>query len=57
MFNCIVGVPILYYLSDQPFEWFRFAYFVLFCTITSLAAQAIGFALGATVPIKVKLKL
>lgn len=53
MFNCIVGVPILYYLSDQPMEWFRYAYFLLFCIVTSLAAQAIGFFLGATVPVKI----
>ncbi|KAL0266301.1 UNVERIFIED_CONTAM: hypothetical protein PYX00_008887 [Menopon gallinae] len=51
--NCFIGVTIVYYLSNQPLELFRYSYFILFCTAIALAAQAIGFFLGATVPVKI----
>lgn len=56
MVNNILGVTVLYYLSNQPFDVFRFTYFQIFCAATALVAQAIGFFLGAWAPIKVGLK-
>ncbi|KAK6641864.1 hypothetical protein RUM44_013582 [Polyplax serrata] len=53
MVNTVLGVTVLYYLSNQPFDVFRFTYFQIFCAATALVAQAIGFFLGAWAPIKV----
>lgn len=45
-------IAISYWLTEQPFD-FRLYLFLLFCTLSTLCAQAWGYFIGATTPIKI----
>ncbi|KAF5292526.1 hypothetical protein FQR65_LT01672 [Abscondita terminalis] len=45
-------IAISYWLTEQPVD-FRLYLFILFCTLTTLCAQAWGYFIGATTPIKI----
>lgn len=51
IFCTFTYILISYYLTGQPPD--RILYFSFFCIIASLCAQAFGYFLGATTPIKV----
>ncbi|XP_065225243.1 ATP-binding cassette sub-family G member 1 [Planococcus citri] len=42
-----------YFLTGQPMELFRLAYFAIILIVTSLTAQSTGFLLGATLPVNI----
>lgn len=50
---CYMYLPLGYYLTGQPLEWFRFWYLTGMVTVTSLAAQSLGFLIGVTTPKKI----
>ncbi|KAI4463698.1 abc transporter g family member 28 [Holotrichia oblita] len=45
-------IVITYWLTDQPTDY-RVYFFVVFCTLSTLCAQAWGYFIGATTPIKI----
>ncbi|KAF5280008.1 hypothetical protein FQA39_LY05389 [Lamprigera yunnana] len=45
-------IAISYWLTEQPLD-FRLFIFVMFCTLSTLCAQAWGYFIGATTPIKI----
>ncbi|KAL0267307.1 UNVERIFIED_CONTAM: hypothetical protein PYX00_009618 [Menopon gallinae] len=51
--SCYLYLPLSFYLTGQPLEWYRFWYFSIMITISSLAAQGFGFLLGVTTPKKI----
>lgn len=50
---CYLYIPISYYLTSQPLEWYRFWMFSGIATVSSLTAQSFGFLLGVTTPKKI----
>lgn len=48
---CYLGPS--YLMTSQPLELFRFCYFILLGTMSSLVAQSTGFLFGATLPVTV----
>ena len=45
---------ITYYMTDQPFEFYRFALFTLVCASVSFVAQSIGIVVGTLFSLKVR---
>ncbi|KAK9730383.1 ABC transporter [Popillia japonica] len=45
-------IVITYWLTEQPTDY-RVYFFVVFCTLSTLCAQAWGYFIGATTPIKI----
>lgn len=45
-------IAISYWLTEQPLD-FRLYLFITFCTLSTLCAQAWGYFIGATTPIKI----
>ncbi|GJQ74987.1 hypothetical protein Trydic_g9609 [Trypoxylus dichotomus] len=45
-------IIITYWLTEQPTDY-RIYFFVVFCTLSTLCAQAWGYFIGATTPIKI----
>ncbi|KAI5745009.1 hypothetical protein M8J76_007375 [Diaphorina citri] len=48
---CYLGPS--YLMTSQPLELFRFCYFILLGTMSSLVAQSTGFLFGATLPVTI----
>lgn len=51
-------VGIVYYMTSQPLEMFRFGMFLSACLLISFVAQSVGLVVGAAMNVQVsKLKL
>ncbi|XP_014259541.1 ATP-binding cassette sub-family G member 1-like [Cimex lectularius] len=46
--SAMVYCTIVYWMSAQPGEWYRFFLFLFMCTMVSLLAQSIGYLLGSS---------
>lgn len=49
---CVMYVGIVYYLTSQPPELFRFAMFLSACLLISFVAQSVGLVVGAAMNIQ-----
>lgn len=47
-----IYIAISYWLTDQPMD-FRLYLFILYCTLSTLCAQSMGYFIGATTPTKI----
>lgn len=50
---CVIYVVIVYLLTSQPAEWFRFAMFLTSCLLISFVAQSVGLVVGAAMNVQV----
>lgn len=53
MFFSFLFCAVVYTLTGQPADFFRFGYFLLFATLTSLTAQSIGLLIGSATSLDV----
>lgn len=53
IFCVILYVLGSYFLTGNYLDCTRFLYFIMFCVMATICAQAWGFFIGATMPIKV----
>ncbi|CAG5058836.1 unnamed protein product [Parnassius apollo] len=49
---CVIYVVIVYLLTSQPLEWFRFAMFLTSCLLISFVAQSVGLVVGAAMNVQ-----
>lgn len=49
---CVVYVVIVYLLTSQPLEWFRFSMFLSSCLLISFVAQSVGLVVGAAMNVQ-----
>ncbi|CAH0714161.1 unnamed protein product, partial [Brenthis ino] len=49
---CIIYVVIVYLLTSQPLEWFRFAMFLSSCLLIAFVAQSVGLVVGAAMNVQ-----
>ncbi|XP_047508803.1 ATP-binding cassette subfamily G member 4 isoform X2 [Pieris napi] len=49
---CIIYVVIVYLLTSQPLEWFRFSMFLSSCLLISFVAQSVGLVVGAAMNVQ-----
>ncbi|KAL4715489.1 hypothetical protein ACJJTC_009115 [Scirpophaga incertulas] len=49
---CVIYVVIVYLLTAQPVEWFRFAMFLTSCLLISFVAQSVGLVVGAAMNVQ-----
>lgn len=49
----LIYTAITYFMTDQPFEFYRFALFTLVCASVSFVAQSIGIVVGTVFSLKV----
>ncbi|CAH2076015.1 unnamed protein product, partial [Iphiclides podalirius] len=49
---CVIYVVIVYLLTSQPLEWFRFAMFLSSCLLISFVAQSVGLVVGAAMNVQ-----
>ncbi|XP_077293281.1 ATP-binding cassette sub-family G member 4-like isoform X2 [Arctopsyche grandis] len=49
---CIIYVVIVYLLTSQPLEWFRFSMFLSACLLISFVAQSVGLVVGAAMNVQ-----
>ncbi|CAB3223946.1 unnamed protein product [Arctia plantaginis] len=49
---CVIYVVIVYLLTSQPAEWFRFAMFLISCLLISFVAQSVGLVVGAAMNVQ-----
>uniref|UniRef100_A0A1I8NS89 ABC transporter domain-containing protein n=1 Tax=Stomoxys calcitrans TaxID=35570 RepID=A0A1I8NS89_STOCA len=45
--ECVIGSSIIYWLTDQPMQWFRFLLFLGILILTSLTASSFGLLVGS----------
>lgn len=50
---CVIYVVIVYLLTSQPLEWFRFAMFLSSCLLIAFVAQSVGLVVGAAMNVQV----
>nr|XP_032515542.1 ATP-binding cassette sub-family G member 4-like [Danaus plexippus plexippus] len=49
---CIIYVVIVYLLTSQPLEWFRFSMFLSSCLLIAFVAQSVGLVVGAAMNVQ-----
>ncbi|XP_045447597.1 ATP-binding cassette sub-family G member 4 isoform X3 [Melitaea cinxia] len=49
---CVIYVVIVYLLTSQPLEWFRFAMFLSSCLLIAFVAQSVGLVVGAAMNVQ-----
>ncbi|CAH2108004.1 unnamed protein product [Euphydryas editha] len=49
---CVIYVVIVYLLTSQPLEWFRFAMFLSACLLIAFVAQSVGLVVGAAMNVQ-----
>ncbi|XP_041981555.1 ATP-binding cassette sub-family G member 1 isoform X2 [Aricia agestis] len=49
---CVMYVVIVYLLTSQPLEWFRFSMFLSSCLLISFVAQSVGLVVGAAMNVQ-----
>lgn len=49
---CVMYASIVYYLTAQPYEWFRFGMFISACLLISFVAQSVGLVVGAAMNVQ-----
>ncbi|XP_013187827.1 ATP-binding cassette subfamily G member 4 isoform X1 [Amyelois transitella] len=49
---CVIYVVIVYLLTSQPAEWFRFSLFLSSCLLISFVAQSVGLVVGAAMNVQ-----
>ncbi|XP_061730005.1 ATP-binding cassette sub-family G member 4 isoform X1 [Cydia pomonella] len=49
---CVIYVVIVYLLTSQPLEWFRFSMFLTSCLLISFVAQSVGLVVGAAMNVQ-----
>lgn len=49
---CIIYVVIVYLLTSQPPEWFRFSMFLSSCLLIAFVAQSVGLVVGAAMNVQ-----
>ncbi|GBP31653.1 ATP-binding cassette sub-family G member 1 [Eumeta japonica] len=49
---CVIYVVIVYLLTSQPQEWFRFSMFLSSCLLISFVAQSVGLVVGAAMNVQ-----
>lgn len=50
---CVMYASIVYYLTSQPYEMFRFGMFISACLLISFVAQSVGLVVGAAMNVQV----
>ncbi|KAL1505859.1 hypothetical protein ABEB36_005321 [Hypothenemus hampei] len=49
---CVIYVTIVYFMTDQPRELFRFGMFLSACLLVSFVAQSVGLVVGAAMNVQ-----
>ncbi|KAK7601449.1 hypothetical protein V9T40_008890 [Parthenolecanium corni] len=49
---CVMYASIVYYLTSQPYEMFRFGMFISACLLISFVAQSVGLVVGAAMNVQ-----
>ncbi|XKL66365.1 hypothetical protein PGB90_009785 [Kerria lacca] len=49
---CVMYASIVYYLTSQPYEGFRFGMFISACLLISFVAQSVGLVVGAAMNVQ-----
>lgn len=53
---CVLYVSIVYYMTSQPAELFRYWMFLAACLLISFVAQSVGLVVGAAMNVQVSLE-